>query len=89
MSAVTLSKRRPREEQRVESGIHSSYQGPQLMLLNLKTSYLLPLLSVDPSACLLLVLLHTSTGIPRYSALHLALLPKSTVVQYYVADFSF
>jgi hypothetical protein len=33
--------------------------------------------------------LHTYTGIPLYSALHLALLPKSTVVQYFVVDFSF
>jgi hypothetical protein len=29
------------------------------------------------------------TGIPHYSTLHLALLPKSMVLQYYAADFSF
>jgi hypothetical protein len=34
-------------------------------------------------------LVTVSTGIPCYSALHLALLPKSMVVQYYVAEFSF
>jgi len=30
-----------------------------------------------------------NTGITCYSALQLALLPKPTVVQYYVAEFSF
>jgi hypothetical protein len=35
------------------------------------------------------IIVQGHTGIPLYSALHLALLPKSTVVQYYVVDFSF
>jgi hypothetical protein len=35
------------------------------------------------------LLCYIYTGIPGYSALHLALFPKSTVVQYCVADFNF